>query len=221
MLTCEVCGCAIAKKPGPGRNPRYCSNKCRNAASYARKPRPASRQVSPEARSRMASDAATARWKDVPPAERAKHAAALARARWGDERKATRRPTKQNRECRFCGISVAMSSNQITCGATECRLARNAERMREGGWMKARRARETTTSVEVFTRIAVYERDGWVCGICKATVDPELKHPDPMSASLDHVVALSNSGTHTLDNVQCAHLRCNIQKGNRERKTAA
>lgn len=59
----------------------------------------------------------------------------------------------------------------------------------------------------------VYDRDGWLCGICAAPVDRSLVWPDPQSVSLDHVVPLSRGGAHVLSNVQCSHLRCNIRKG--------
>ena len=36
-----------------------------------------------------------------------------------------------------------------------------------------------------------------------------------MSASLDHIVPLSQGGTHTLGNVQLAHLVCNERKHDR------
>jgi hypothetical protein len=75
-----------------------------------------------------------------------------------------------------------------------------------------RRARKTTTSVEVFTHLEIFERDDWVCQICNKCVPPWLRHPHPQSASLDHIVPLARGGTHTRDNVQLAHLRCNLRK---------
>jgi 5-methylcytosine-specific restriction endonuclease McrA len=36
-----------------------------------------------------------------------------------------------------------------------------------------------------------------------------------MGPSLDHIVPVSLGGTHTWANVQLAHLRCNVSKGNR------
>ena len=59
----------------------------------------------------------------------------------------------------------------------------------------------------------VYERDGWVCGICGDPVERSLKWPDPKSPSLDHVKPLSKGGHHVLANVQLAHLECNVRKG--------
>lgn len=52
----------------------------------------------------------------------------------------------------------------------------------------------------------VYERDKGICGICHTLV-PSNK------ASLDHIVPLSRKGTHTWDNVQLSHVRCNKSKG--------
>ena len=61
----------------------------------------------------------------------------------------------------------------------------------------------------------VYKRDGWVCGICGEPVNKDLGYPDPESASLDHIIPLATGGTHTWDNVQLAHLRCNVEKRDR------
>jgi 5-methylcytosine-specific restriction endonuclease McrA len=74
-----------------------------------------------------------------------------------------------------------------------------------------RRAREEA-KIERFDPLEVYKRDGWLCGICRAEVDPAVLHPDPMSASLDHVVPLSKGGDHTRENSVLAHLICNIRK---------
>jgi hypothetical protein len=68
---------------------------------------------------------------------------------------------------------------------------------------------------ERFAPIEVYERDGWTCGLCQLPVDPGLPWPDPVSASVDHILPLSQGGSHTLANVQCAHLSCNSRKCDR------
>lgn len=46
-------------------------------------------------------------------------------------------------------------------------------------------------------------------------MDPALKWPERMSASLDHVIPLAAGGPHTPENLQLAHLRCNAKKGAR------
>lgn len=74
---------------------------------------------------------------------------------------------------------------------------------------------------ERFAPKDVYERDGWVCGLCRRPVDPGLTWPHPMSASVDHILPLSQGGSHTLANVQCAHLSCNSRKCDRVEPAAA
>jgi len=66
-----------------------------------------------------------------------------------------------------------------------------------------------------FDSTAVYERDGWMCGLCGKPIDGTLKNPHPMSVSLDHIVPISKGGVHSMANCQAAHLRCNVAKGGR------
>jgi hypothetical protein len=70
--------------------------------------------------------------------------------------------------------------------------------------------------VESFKDREIFERDNWVCGLCGEPVDPDLRHPDPQSASLDHRKPIVKGGGHTRANVQLAHLRCNFRKRDRE-----
>lgn len=51
------------------------------------------------------------------------------------------------------------------------------------------------------------------CGICGEPMDRSLKHPDPLSKSVDHIHPVSRGGAHAADNLQWAHLICNIRKG--------
>ncbi|MFD8173633.1 HNH endonuclease [Streptomyces sp. NPDC059709] len=94
---------------------------------------------------------------------------------------------------------------------------RNRERVNELGRASSqrRRARLATTVVESFRHREIFERDGLTCQLCQEPVDPKLKHPDPRSASLDHVVPLAKGGHHTRANVQLAHLVCNLRKADK------
>lgn len=59
----------------------------------------------------------------------------------------------------------------------------------------------------------VFERDDWTCQLCRRPIDREAEPGTDWSASIDHIVPVSRGGEHTIDNVQCAHLRCNRMKG--------
>ncbi len=61
---------------------------------------------------------------------------------------------------------------------------------------------------------ALARRGGTLCSICcypmKMNSDPR-KHPD--AATIDHRVPKSRGGTNHFDNLQLAHSRCNLQRG--------
>ena len=69
--------------------------------------------------------------------------------------------------------------------------------------------------VETVTVKAVYQRDKGICQICHERVPPKLRPPHPESASRDHVIPVSKGGDHSFQNIVLAHLKCNVEKGNR------
>lgn len=127
--------------------------------------------------------------------------------------------------------------NPIRCAESDCdrgvrakglcrmhwrRKAREDGRETSEGWTERRkanyqkrRAQKLSLPSESVRPINVYERDGWVCGICSEPVDQKLSYPDPLSPSLDHVVPLSLGGHHVMENLALSHWICNVRKGNR------
>lgn len=91
------------------------------------------------------------------------------------------------------------------------RYARNPEaaKARHTDHNRRRRALKYVSKCESgITMDKVYLRDKGICGICKSICARK-------EASLDHIIALSNKGPHTWNNIQLAHFNCNAQKGNR------
>ncbi len=76
--------------------------------------------------------------------------------------------------------------------------------------VRRHRARKKNATVEKFPALEIYERDKWICQLCKIKVNKLLKYPNPFSPSLDHIIPLSLGGTHERKNVQLAHLGCNM-----------
>lgn len=54
--------------------------------------------------------------------------------------------------------------------------------------------------------------NGPACGICGHEVDLDLKFPDRMRGSVDHIVPVAHGGGHEKENLQLAHLSCNVRK---------
>lgn len=137
----------------------------------------------------------------------------LCRASWNqrcnDRQKKARRDRGllKVKACVICGTEFNPHGQQVTC-SPHCRR-------KYAGKICDHRSRAIFYGGEheKVSRVDVFERDGWVCGVCREPVDPQAAYPDPMSASLDHVVPLSRGGSHTADNAQCAHLACNRRKG--------
>ena len=72
-----------------------------------------------------------------------------------------------------------------------------------------RRALRLGKAAKFIDRQEIFERDEGLCGICGESVDRNENW------ELDHVIPLSRGGSHTFDNVQVSHRRCNRSKGTR------
>lgn len=147
--------------------------------------------------------------------------------------------------CTACGVDKPLSEygvdKSVKTGLAiyckSCNRAKSAaqpvdpirKRERERSWcdrnpdhkldsVNRTRAKRAGVGPGTALRSDVFRRDGWVCGICSSPIDPALAWPDPMSASLDHVMPISRGGDHGMDNCQASHLTCNLRKGARERR---
>ncbi|PSL02876.1 hypothetical protein CLV30_109184 [Haloactinopolyspora alba] len=58
----------------------------------------------------------------------------------------------------------------------------------------------------------VLTRDAWVCQLCELSIDPMLRHPDPMSAQVHHTLEREVAGDDPRY-LQAAHRECNLKAG--------
>ena len=220
-LTCEA-GHEWEHAGGRGRPPKACPEHRSPASEQAAErhrtfyvphplaPAPTPPKLTPAQRSEVARAAATARWAGSTAEQRSAAASRAARARFPDPKPP--RPVVVERACPYCGARMRGASRK-QCGSPECRRRFNADRARKH--MHERRARLLSNDWESFDPVEIYERDGWVCGICELPVDRALAWPDPLSVSLDHIIPVSLDGPHTRANTRCSHLGCNSKRGNR------
>ena len=120
--------------------------------------------------------------------------------------------------CAVCSTMFVPRNGRAKTCSTEC-----GREFRLRLWkdkQHRRRAKIRGATAERISREAIFARDEWTCGICREPIDPAAKHPDMGSPSLDHILPISRGGTHTLDNVQAAHLGCNLSKGARVPESA-
>lgn len=126
---------------------------------------------------------------------RAGYASSVARGYVESRRKGTRHP------CVDCGKGIWTGERCSTC------------------WRGAVKSRRNIPATD---RLATYERDGWLCKICREPVARDEKAPSPLAPTIDHVIPLVEcirrfgweyqDGMH---NWQTAHYVCNCRKGKR------
>lgn len=140
-----------------------------------------------------------------------------------------RRAAWKSVPCETCGVLMVPKKNpgrfcSRSCFGASQRLfdygpgfdqlsSEERRRVRWRVWDRRRRAALRSVHSEPYLRSEIGDRDGWVCQLCREPVDSSLDYPDPWSASVDHVVPLSEGGDDVRSNVQIAHLRCNLKKG--------
>ena len=60
-----------------------------------------------------------------------------------------------------------------------------------------------------FTLRDIAERDRWRCHICKRKVRDVAYSGKRTDPTIDHLIPVSEGGTHTRENVALAHMGCN------------
>jgi 5-methylcytosine-specific restriction endonuclease McrA len=80
---------------------------------------------------------------------------------------------------------------------------------------RKRRALKINARVESYDDLYIYDRDNWICGLCGKKIDKNLKYPNPLSKSIDHIIPLSLGGEESAKNVQASHFGCNASKQNK------
>lgn len=74
-------------------------------------------------------------------------------------------------------------------------------------------SRRRSSWIGYAARLAVYERDEWVCQICKEPVDRAAHHMDDWAPTLDHITPRSRGGSDEGENLRLAHRWCNSVRG--------
>lgn len=75
-----------------------------------------------------------------------------------------------------------------------------------------RRRRRKINNGDFIDPLVIYIAYDWTCHLCCDRIDRELVAPDPMAATIDHLVPLGAGGKHEWANIKPAHKKCNEDK---------
>jgi len=214
--------CIYCSAPFQARRPeaKYCSQPCASRAFHERRIADGRRDVMLKARTaRLLND--TERWAR----EQALAAKRRRRARHGSVR------VRAEMEARHAaagssgiGYRVIVAGTCPRCGEDGCSV-----RPLDGSLCDCRGLRLSKrdwSSVVEFPsgqrvrfaaseRLAVFERDNWICYLCGDPVDRYGYANDPAAPAVDHVVPLAGGGAHEPSNWRTAHSYCNNFKSDR------
>jgi hypothetical protein len=110
------------------------------------------------------------------------------------------------RECKLCvSVFVSVYLTKLYC-SERCseRYRKNAKNIDRVAY----RTRQRSGGV----KNKLYFQHNGKCAICLELIDTSVRHPDPKSFSIDHIIPLSKGGSERIENLQPTHLSCNIAK---------
>ena len=113
--------------------------------------------------------------------------------------------------CDVCGKTFESTHiGEIHCPECSAQLGRDRQNN-----MRRRRRRLIGDTKKCKVRLSkVNEAAGGICQICGLPVPAGVDCNDEWSATIDHVIPVSEHGPHTYANCQLAHRICNSSKGN-------
>jgi 5-methylcytosine-specific restriction endonuclease McrA len=141
------------------------------------------------------------------------------------EAKRTPRPyrkvTKTRHVCRLsdrpksrsfvAGACLACGAGFVALAGTGARFCSPLCAKRSHRQLRQDRRRAAQGGQRVYRR-KVFERDDWICRICRKPVKRDAVVPHPKAPTVDHILPLALGGAHVYENVQCAHFICNSRK---------
>lgn len=204
---CEVCSELFWWHPK--MRVRFCSNRCRGKANP---PRPRWSTVARRTHLRWRTCDTCRQW-FLPGGQRQTCSDRCRRSLLAHNARTKRLDRRHPAVCQVCGGQFLTNRwGALYCGAA-CAGRSPVARAAVKAGKRRRRARERgAVTVERFTDVEVFERDGWRCGLCRRKVKRHVSVPHPEAPTIDHVVPLADGGQHTRANVQCAHFLCNSLK---------
>lgn len=118
----------------------------------------------------------------------------------------------QTLTCPTCGEAFTQHRSQQKYCCIEHRPPQPGTRTAGRVAASRRRRLRVATTWDGVTDAEIFERDRWMCGICRKRIGKKFRYPHPRSASIDHLLPLSLGGDDTALNKRAAHLGCNVSR---------
>lgn len=215
MRDCRSCGATLTKKPGPGRWPAFCSERCR---SVGKRDEMRARYESSPKHLRLI----TRRGPDAHGDGACENCGGPCRIETGGRRvrfcngplcvvvanriRAREKPRPRRlyaRVCPFCGTAFTAHHGNRTFCSTVCSRR---------SYSTMRRARKANAAVFPIRLAVIMSLSCGVCYLCREELDPTSVSPEAASTVLDHVVPLARGGEHSEANLRPTHWYCNSLK---------
>lgn len=144
----------------------------------------------------------------------------------GDPSK-TSRGKRVQKACEWCGELMRLKPGEVKrrkCCSTRCasfygarvrgQIIHGSKKAQDSFYSAKRRAATSTKSGVSINPIKVFERDKWKCHMCGVKTLKSLRGTyEARAPELEHIVPLSQGGTHSWGNVACSCRACNAAKG--------
>lgn len=209
---CNQCGASYYTRRPPGEGELYCSRECSFKAKAAA---PKFSKLHLNHCNHCGREWLARRHSGSCSAECRKAVARTNSKEWSKGRKQL-----EQRICKHCGTTFRAlygDKHRTFCTKDCSDRSHDAKRLwllktpeKKAFYRKQRKAR--LRAGDRFTPKQVFERDRYLCRICGGAVKAGATVPDHDAPTLDHRVPLTLGGSHTFDNVQCAHFICNVRK---------
>jgi len=139
----------------------------------------------------------------------------------------TTRGLRVEKPCIVCGevmrLKPAEAKTRVVCslhcvgiyaGMIKGHILHASKSAKDSFYGARRRSLIAGGSRDAIDPMAVFERDKWKCHLCGRNTKKSLRGTfEPLAPELEHIVALSDGGTHTWGNVACSCRSCNLGKG--------
>lgn len=116
-------------------------------------------------------------------------------------------------ECKECGKQFIKLTNRDVYCSDKCRHKHNNRK-------KDHRIPKDKMVSKDITLAKLYKRDNGMCWVCGGICDYNASINSDEYPSIDHIVAVSQGGEHSWENVRLAHRGCNLKRYNTEQRYA-